>query len=409
MTQFYIQDPSYGESIYLHEILLEKSNNAIYGGAAYAFVSREGVEILLEDDIFKKFLQQGKFQLIVGTDDITNIKTLEELKKIKNEYDDNITIKAYIHDNKCSIFHPKLMWFKYKKGGSIVIGSGNLTLKGLRHNRETNVVVDCDEEQILSIINKWDNWLKHSQDFLFDIENELVYKVLFGNMVISNNIYSKKVKKNEILNSKEVNELIDLYKSQPRNKLFKRAESTKQELPDKNNILEKILLNSSKNEDSYWEFSGNEDMLIAEIPKSGNRWKQANFDKDTFEKFFGATCGENGSFRIILQSVDSDGNLGPAETRPSVSVASRNYRFELDAATGLEYPEEGKRPIAIFIKKAPRDFMYELLMPGHAAYTDVLNFINNKREDNNKLCRLRYNCKEIRKQISNLSIWKYVT
>ena len=28
-----------------------------------------------------------------------------------------------------------------------------------------------------------------------------------------------------------------------------------------------------------WEYSSNSKVLVAEIPKSGNRWKQANFDK----------------------------------------------------------------------------------------------------------------------------------
>ena len=49
-------------------------------------------------------------------------------------------------------------------------------------------------------------------------------------------------------------------------------------------------------------------VLIAEIPKSGDRWNQANFDLETFRNYFGAIPGH--TQRIILTHIDSEGRVG---------------------------------------------------------------------------------------------------
>jgi hypothetical protein len=110
------------------------------------------------------------------------------------------------------------------------------------------------------------------------------------------------------------------------------------------------------------------DVLLAEIPRGGDRWNQANFDLDTFRNFFGAEPGE--FRRIVLQHVDATGELGAVENRQSVSVRSQNYRFELDAAAGLDYPANG-RPVGVFVKIAARTFRYRLMMPNDPDYPMV--------------------------------------
>ncbi len=117
-----------------------------------------------------------------------------------------------------------------------------------------------------------------------------------------------------------------------------------------------------------WQFYPDSEVLIAEIPRSGDRWKQANFDIDTFQNFFGATPGDN-SQRILLRNINDDLTLSEIEVRPSVSVVSQNYRFELDAASGLPYPNDGK-PIGVFIKVTTRMFLYHLYMPNQPLYKE---------------------------------------
>ena len=54
-----IQDPSYENSKYLHETLLSECVGSIYGAGAYAFASKDGINMLLSDDNFKCFLEKG--------------------------------------------------------------------------------------------------------------------------------------------------------------------------------------------------------------------------------------------------------------------------------------------------------------------------------------------------------------
>lgn len=112
-------------------------------------------------------------------------------------------------------------------------------------------------------------------------------------------------------------------------------------------------------------------VLVAELPRASDRWNQANFSLETYQGFFGAKIGAQ--HRILLQHVESDGHLAPLETRPSVEVRSRNFRFELQAAAHLPYPANG-RPVAVFIRQLTGIFLYRLVLPSHTAdYAAVSN------------------------------------
>ena len=79
-------------------------------------------------------------------------------------------------------------------------------------------------------------------------------------------------------------------------------------------------------------------VLIAEIPKSGNRWKQANFHLDDYTNFFGARA-DAANRLVVFRHVNADGTMaGYERNRPPVTVVSRNFRFELAAASGIPYP-----------------------------------------------------------------------
>lgn len=129
--------------------------------------------------------------------------------------------------------------------------------------------------------------------------------------------------------------------------------------------------------DPVWTVLSTDRVLVAEVPKASDRWKQINFDKASFQNYFGATPGgTGGTYRILLKNVDSAGTLGVTETRPSVSVASHNWRFEISAANGLPYPLGINRPYVIFTEASIRSFIYELIMPGDPRYPEVDSFVN---------------------------------
>ena len=411
---FCLQDPSYKDSLFLNESIMMASKNASIGGGAYAFASRSGIELLFGDDAIKFFLEKGHFFLIVGMDDITNIKALQTLKALEERYNGHLTVKAYIHNSRGSTFHPKYCWFKHSEGGVLIIGSGNLTEQGLRHNREAYSVVDCTADEFSSVENEWDRWVEHSSPFLFNIDDSRVLKIAAKNATKAREVALAKRAVTEATEATDDNDLKELFQRQPKNHINKKkkkfpAKDYNPESPaDQEEINRSPVLLDFDEDSGYWQLNPKNTILVAEIPKSGNRWKQVNFSKDTFETFFGATCGENGIYRILLKSINAKGIMGDTEVRPSVSVSSSNYRFELDAASGLDYPNDGNRPIGVFAKVAERDFLYQIIMPSEAGYESLTSALDRRKPRSSKMRRLIYSCKDISEETPELAIWNRI-
>lgn len=327
-----IQDPGYPTVPSLHETLLEACEGAIRGGGAFAFVSQGGVELLLNDKVFTDFAAKGQFDLVVGIDEITNLKSLAALDATKQEHS-GLTVRVFHHDLPNTIFHPKFCWFRNKSGGALITGSGNLTVRGLRRNWEAFTVSDLSPKEIDEVEQQWAEWTKSHTNWLKATDDEQVLARAARNV----------------------------FRPVPRGTGETRAARTEEE-PD----VDDIAAGSSLADDA---------VLVAEIPQSGNRWNQANFTKNDFRNFFGAT--EGAVQRILLQHVNADGTPGQLESRPSVSVISKNFRFELGAAAGLNYPKSG-RPIGVFVRVATRTFKYRLLMPADPDYNLVFKFLKSE-------------------------------
>lgn len=406
---FCIQDPSYENSKYLHETLLSECIGCTTGAGAYAFATKDGIKLLFLDDNFKDFLEKGTFTLVVGTDDITNEHSIVSLIELKEKYKSHLVVKAYVHNEKGSTFHPKFSWFQKNRGGALVLGSGNLTQKGLRHNREAYNVIQYDESGINEVVDEWNRWLAHSIPFLFDITDPIVLAKAKQNSEKIRAVSTAKatVQREHTINPDEI-KLSDIYNTQPKDKRTSRKALLKKIFTADNkstSVYSEVTDEEIDIDASYWTISKDSAVLIAEIPKSGNRWKQANFDKDTFENYFGATCGENGEYRVLLKNVNDDGTMGETEIRPSVSVSSQNYRFELEAASDLDYPNGNERPIAIFAKVSCRDFIYMLLMPEHPNYSEVIAFITETAAPSMKMRRLQYIANDVKTRIPSLALW----
>lgn len=402
-----IQDPSYSNSEYLHEALISACVGKTIGGGAYAFASKDGIELLIEDDNFKQFLKNGEFLLIVGMDDITNIYAIETLEKLQEKHEGRLFIKAYIHNSKGSTFHPKYSWFANGEGGNLILGSGNLTQKGLRQNREAFTIEKCTKEEIECIQNKWNEWVQHSKAFLFDITEDIVKEYAKRN---TNRMKSIVELQKQTKGKSEINHVfkyLELFNLQPKD-MQKAYSISKKEEESISDPADMVIYDEDLDIDlPYWTIYLNKEVLIAEIPKSGTRWQQVNFDKKSFEEFFGATCGENGVYRILFRNIRHDGVLSDVEVRPSVSVQSQNYRFELDAAKGYDYPTGTERPLGIFVKISPRDFMYELLMPGDVAYKECIEVLNTREGySKNRMRRIKFLCQEIYEKTQQLALWK---
>lgn len=358
---FFIQN-SISNNKTIHESLIDASNGAIIGGGMYAFATKGGIELLFEDKEFVKMLNVGSFHLIVGVDQITNTKSLDTLRYYESRYC-NLTVHVFNNNNKGLIFHPKFSWFRSHTGGTTVLGSGNLTMRGLRNNYEAFNINEHSLIDAHATENQWNDWINVHSAYL---------KPLHDFNII------QKAKKNDVWGGSGYSRTLN-------------------------------TVNKEMNEEDLIPWSSPiGEVLIAQVPQSGDRWKQVNFSKDNFENYFGAVAGINGSYRVLLKNILDTGELCETEIRPSVSVLSKNYRFEIGAATGKLYPMSGIPPVIAFIKVAPRMFVYILTLPGDTNFLTLNQFVTTHGQPriSGRMQRIVINNNIARQQLPSLPFWK---
>lgn len=338
-TSLTLQNPAGQDSDYLLEVLLEQSIDALCGGAAYAWATPRGIALLLGDDVFEDFLRTGDFQLIVGVDAITTPAALQKLAEAESRFP-TLTVRAFMSADGEGLFHPKLAWFGRGEAGSLIVGSGNLTGGGLWGNREAFTLSQLDRATMADVQQQWVAWRTANATRLYPVSDS---------------------------------EVLERAKQ---NTGWTHGRRGPVATPPP----------SARHVPSVSTADDERTLLIAEIPASGNRWKQANFDKSNYEQFFGAKVGTQR--HMLFQSLRGNGTLGEVESRPSVEVASHNWRFELDAASGLDYPESG-RPIGVFLRLKPRTFVYLLSMPGDGYYDELAAHLAGSDVADDQIRRLR--------------------
>jgi len=311
-----LQDPDDADSPSVLETLLEACADADEGGAAFAFASVRGVATLFNDKVFRKFVNRAPFDLVVGLDSITNVATLELLQEESKRYK-KLNARAFLHTRKAGIFHPKFAWFRDDDGGQSIVGSGNLTPGGLLGNWEAFSHQTYGVHDATALTKEWSEWKARHAGELKQVDDRDALARAAKN-------------KWNVIAAPDADDQI--FAAPP---------------PPTNN-------------------TNNDDVLVAELPKAGNRWQQANFDYNTFTTFF--PFHPSKTRHIVLWNVDSStGALGPAEVRQSVAVKSQNYRIELEAGRGQNYPSGGP-PILVFRRIGTKWFRYQLLMPGEPDY-----------------------------------------
>ena len=277
---FHFQDFCFSHSYTLHEALISSCPASICWKGIYAFASKSGIEILLKDQEFDSLLERGECSLIVGIDDITNLASLEMLDSIKT-IRPNLTVKAFSHDTKGSTFHPKLGYFRNQDDtGTLIVGSGNLTLGGLRRNREAFSLLRLSVAEAQRIEHYWNDWLTQSSTYLKDIDHPDVIRKVKDN---------QRIRRTHIITAEDA----DLEIKHP-------AEGD----------TGIVAL-----EQDGWQFYPESEVLLAEIPRAGGRWNQANFDVGTFQNFFSkkfhsVNFGKVGLYYFMLCRVEVQGTGG---------------------------------------------------------------------------------------------------
>lgn len=415
-----IQDPTYVASMRLGEALIDACNNGQDGAGAFAFAEENGIDLFLGDSDFSKYIKTYKYKLVVGTDSITDSKAVARLRAYCKRYP-NLTVYGYVHDSKKYLFHPKIVWFKTASGGLSIVGSGNLTERGMYYNIEMYSYNELNDTEFAKLKSNWQDWLEYS------IDNNLIFDI--NDLIIDHAVNLSAAKKAKAFTmtkssgEKKIapdSSLLALYNVQPKLTSLHKPSSIpahrkgKTE-PQKSTSIIPIPIPAVKpvivpsTISPIWTVSDTDRILVAEVPKASARWKQINFNKASFQNYFGATPGgTRGTYRILLKSVNSAGELGATESRPSVSVASHNWRFEISAANGLLYPSGANRPYVIFSEASTRSFLYELLMPGDSRYSEVDSYVNSWKKANgvSGITRFITDVKTIKSSTPSLGLWK---
>lgn len=342
----HIQDPTNPNSEYLVDTLLDACVGARAGGGAFAFLSAGGIQLLLRDNLFAEFLSRGQFELLFGVDAITDTAAVQSLTQVRHEHP-NLGARAFLPTHSESIFHPKVAWFDQGNGGFLITGSGNLTAGGLRWNIEAYAVERLDAAAMTRLREQWDDYVALTSACQLDPEDARVLALLERNAA-----RRKAMQDTGIVEPTEAEE-----------------EAARKHPPEPIDGVSDIhTAHVDQPADEVPQITPDTQILVAEIPRASNRWGQANFDQSTFFDFFGAS--NRVQRRAYFFHLRDDGTLGFQEVRPAVAVQSHNYRFELDAASGLAYPMDG-RPVGVFAKVGARTFVYMLLMPGGAGHAEM--------------------------------------
>lgn len=324
---FRLQDPTSPLTAYLFEALMHAAEGASEWKGMFAFASRSGVDTLIFDPVVQEFLEAGNLSLVVGIDSITNRATLERLRELATE---NARLEVRVFWNRSAgLFHPKVSHFRYHDGRqALIVGSGNLTPGGLRENYEGFSVVRAMPRETIDLTSWYRFFDEHRTD-IREIDEEALARAE-RNVVRGGRPRARDLEP-DILIPEPASEPIE---------------------PDVVAVPAQAR------------------MLVAQIPKAGDRWNQGHFNRDVIDQFFRVT--PDSSQRVYLQRQQMDGSLDDQEVRPCVfSQSDKNLKIELGAAHGVEYPAQGV-PVAVFREVQVRTFQYMLLLPGTAGYGPML-------------------------------------
>ena len=174
--------------------LFKESKFSSFTGIS-AFASEAGVVGLSEciesgADFF------NTLNLIVGIDqEGTSKKALKEINELG--------INSYIFYQKESpIFHPKIYLFEGENDTTLIVGSSNLTARGLFGNIESSLMIEFnnDDPEGIKLLKELKDYYKTLFDFtdpnLFKISPEIINQFVDEGIVPTRKVWKKKHKKN---------------------------------------------------------------------------------------------------------------------------------------------------------------------------------------------------------------------
>lgn len=313
-ASLHIQNPGIDKR-YAIDAIGDAAQGASHGIALFAFATVSGVDLLLDHPSIQDLMTAGTLELIVGLDAITNRETLERLLDAAKR---SRGLRPRVFWNSSDgLFHPKLCWFWNGSRDAIIVGSGNLTPRGLRDNYEAFALLVGNRSELRPLIADLQAFLHSQRSSIREIDGHALERA-------SKNTFAKAVA------------VIEPPPSLPQPRRGKAAAASR--------------------------------TLVAELPRGGSRWQQANFDHETARDFFEVEpYNDSLESELLLNEVDASGVPISQETRRFTFTQSKNLRLHLGAHRGKAYPTS-RRPIAVFRRVKPRHFVYQVLLPGDPGF-----------------------------------------
>jgi len=384
-----------------------------------AFASRSGVSAIASH-IRNSHITN--YRVVVGIDQKgTSKEALDELL--------NWGIEVFIYYTRQQIiFHPKIYMFEGTNKALIIIGSNNLTQRGLVGNIEGSVAIEINKQTDgVGLISQISNYFEPLLMNRTDNNLKVLTPELIGRLVASRKVptesqrralYTKEESTMADISEGEIDTLEGLFtttplQASPTGFSVPRVAAQTRSLPITPQVVRTegqttdIFSGEVIDEDGFdWSFDNTDNVLVAQIGGPA-RWQQTNFPKPIFENFFGALAGNN-NYTINIKHVGTGGVLGGTEVRQAVSVASSNYRFELGASSGLDYPPTDTRPLGVFIRLENQRFLYTLAMPEDTPYYEELTAFLSEHYDGpaRNLQRVNTIVSQLRASCPHLPFWE---
>lgn len=329
-----IQGTVRDRSDYLIDAIGEAATGAVQGQAIFAFATVAGIDMLFSLDAVSTLANAGELNLLVGIDAVTNRAALERLLALMAKHKG---FRARVFWTRGEgIFHPKVCYFRTSTRERWLIGSGNLTPRGLRDNCEMFADIEGASDQLKTLRKPLDAFLGANGQSIAEIDERALARAA----------------KNRNTDPVSTVEPTQITREMLNRRSSERAERAARRRPARGDRV-----------------------LVAELPRGGSRWQQANFNFQTVREYFDVDPEAiEEQQNIYLTEALPTGLSQNEEIRRFTFTRSRNLRLQLAAKSGLPYPTGG-RPLLVMRELKPRHYVYHLLFPSDAGYRQCSNLL----------------------------------
>ena len=298
----------------------------------FGFLTRSGVDALMGVAEVRDVLLQSKVEVLVGLDAVTDRSGLERLLELAGE---NPDFKPRVIKNTTgALIHPKMLIARYADGRTVaVVGSNNLSFNGLSGNVEGYSIARFEPEEHVDL-SDWDEFVRRWDPVITEIDDEALAAA------------ESNVRRLE------------------RVRITARETSSR---PDSG-----VMISDGQAHETPASGTGDleEPLLVAQIPRAGNRWSQVHYSAQIIQDYFQVKADA----RVFLRK------FGTTDVEERKIVYSEdtnmNYKIELGAARDAEraggYPADG-RPVVVFRREGGklRRHRYVFLMPGDDGHAEM--------------------------------------